>query len=488
MTVRTDFTFNMEVSPRIVTIASPSVEATVQDIHDTITNYEDSVQGGQFPRLILSAGKEDLGGGVTVGITSTLQDAQIQFEGRTSPVESGAVSTNDTTGTLLNAVGGLFVTNAVERGQTVFNNVTGSMATVLVVTDENNLISQVLDGGARTTWLNTDTYSIYPNTQCNVSGGNLVAVDANGDPLSSILQSPNTNVVRTASSSATLANQEQLEASLYFKGVAVDAVNPASVASSDDLAGTLATPCTNDTFGAAVASARNLHDFFLIGTNVISADHSGGQTFTGADALKSITVVTAGADVSNCTFINMILTGTVDGNILVSDAVASNLIGATGIIKETGISGTLTLGNVGNGGVTSLSDVSAISPGATIDAAAAASIVNGDGIRGIYTLTNKTGAEVFNLNFSSGELTIDTTCTTGTINVYGHCTITDNSGAGCTVNDLTDESILSDIHKANYNRRKHDTVANTITIYEADNVTPYKVFDADDALTDITPQ
>ena len=449
MTIRTDFTYNMEVSPRVITVAAPSAEATLQDIHDTIVEYEDSSEGGQYPILILSAGGEDLGGSVSVGQTSTLQNAQLQFEGRTIVTESGAVSTSDTTGSLLNAVGGLFVTNLVSRGDTVFNNTTGSMATILEVTDETNLVSQVLSGGARTTWLNTDTYVIYENVQCTIDGGNLVAVDSVGASISSVLQSPNTNVVRSSSSSATTQNQAQQEAALYFKGVAIDASNPNSVASSTGLAGTLATPCTNDTYGAAVAARndRSLHDFFLIGTNVLSADHSGGQTFTGADALRTITVVTAGADTTYCTFRGMILTGVVDGDILISETIISNLSGTTGIIKESGIAGTLTLGAVGNNGVTSLTDVSAVSPGATIDASVSGSIVNGDGLRGDYTITNKTGAEQFNLAFDSGEIIIDSSCTAGQIHIHGSCVITDNSGAGCTVTDQTVSSKITDIHQ-----------------------------------------
>jgi len=36
----------------------------------------------QYPRLISAAGKEDLGGGVAVGITVTLQNAKVAFESR----------------------------------------------------------------------------------------------------------------------------------------------------------------------------------------------------------------------------------------------------------------------------------------------------------------------------------------------------------------------------------------------------------------------
>ena len=47
---------------------------------------------------------------------------------------------------------------------------------------------------------------------------------------------------------------------------------------------------------------------------------------------------------------------------------------------------------------------------------------------------------------------------------------------------------LTAIYRANFNRRKHDSVLNTITIFDTDGVTPLYVFDVDDALTDITPQ
>lgn len=85
MAIRTDFTYDMESSPRIITVAAPSTEVTIQDLHDTIVSFEDSIEGGQYPRLIQSSGKEDLGGGVLVGVTSTLQNAKLAFEARGGP-------------------------------------------------------------------------------------------------------------------------------------------------------------------------------------------------------------------------------------------------------------------------------------------------------------------------------------------------------------------------------------------------------------------
>jgi hypothetical protein len=47
---------------------------------------------------------------------------------------------------------------------------------------------------------------------------------------------------------------------------------------------------------------------------------------------------------------------------------------------------------------------------------------------------------------------------------------------------------VDDIHKAHFLRRFWDKIAKTITIFEVDKSTPFKVFDADDDLTDIDPQ
>lgn len=113
-------------SPRIVTIPSPLVDISIQDLHDTIRDLEDEPNAMQYPHLIDSAGKEDLGGGVAVGITATLQNARLAFAARGGPGYE----------------------------------------------------------------------------QCTVSGGNLVAVDENGDSINPIEPTAFTQIVIAASSSA----------------------------------------------------------------------------------------------------------------------------------------------------------------------------------------------------------------------------------------------------------------------------------------------
>lgn len=147
MAIRNDVTITWYTSPRILTVASPSVEISVQEIVDTCRFFEDSTPGENYEFLIDAAGKEPLGGIVQVGITATLNNAQIAFEARPGP-----------------------------------------------------------------DW-----------TLCTLAGGNLVAVDENGDELDPRKPTAFVSVDRAASSSATLITSEAPSASVDPAAIA-DAV------------------------------------------------------------------------------------------------------------------------------------------------------------------------------------------------------------------------------------------------------------------------
>lgn len=86
MAVRSDISVDFSVSPRIITVASPSVALLIQDLNDTLRSIERGLAAGmQFSSLLLSAGKNDLGSGALVGITLTLQNAQVAFAARPGP-------------------------------------------------------------------------------------------------------------------------------------------------------------------------------------------------------------------------------------------------------------------------------------------------------------------------------------------------------------------------------------------------------------------
>jgi len=66
-------------------VDAPSTEITIQDLYDTCKWLEATQGGMDDPVLIEAAGKENLGGGVFVGLTATLQNALLAFEGRPGP-------------------------------------------------------------------------------------------------------------------------------------------------------------------------------------------------------------------------------------------------------------------------------------------------------------------------------------------------------------------------------------------------------------------
>lgn len=85
MSIRYDISIDWTSSPRLLTVAAPSTELTIQDLLDTCRMLEDTTPGENYEYLISAAGKEPLGGGVVVGITATLNNVYVAFEARPGP-------------------------------------------------------------------------------------------------------------------------------------------------------------------------------------------------------------------------------------------------------------------------------------------------------------------------------------------------------------------------------------------------------------------
>ena len=85
MTVRSDITIDFTLSPRIITVASPSTTVTIQDLHDTLRNEESRIWNMSFNKVVSSFGKQSLGSGTSVGITMVLQDSKLAFAARAGP-------------------------------------------------------------------------------------------------------------------------------------------------------------------------------------------------------------------------------------------------------------------------------------------------------------------------------------------------------------------------------------------------------------------
>lgn len=110
MAIRSDVTVDFSVSPRIIQVASPSTSIVIQDLHDTLRDIEDNIWNMSYPKLINSFGKQALGGGSLVGITSELQNAKLAFEARPGPsyilctVSGGNLVAKDSSGVSMNPI------------------------------------------------------------------------------------------------------------------------------------------------------------------------------------------------------------------------------------------------------------------------------------------------------------------------------------------------------------------------------------------------
>jgi len=268
-------TVNWALSPRIIKIPAPLTEATIFDLQDTLLDLEDDEVGIAFPFLRKTSGGENLGSGVTVGWTMQLQNAQIQFESRTTALCSGVATANDPTGTILTNSAAQFVTDGIYRGCTMFNATTGAMASIVLVISDTQLQIEPLSGGSRATWEIGDTYLVYPNVQCGVTGGNLVAVDENGDAISPIMQSPNVQILLTSSSSATNQNSLSIEHSSFNggQGVSLDQLN--GYTGTDGLQGSTMFPSKTIAEAKSIVAKRGLPNaIFVVGAITVGATES----------------------------------------------------------------------------------------------------------------------------------------------------------------------------------------------------------------------
>lgn len=354
MAYRNDITVDWSQSPRIIQVASPSTDVTMQDLYDTLRILE----VGQIdePFIINGAGKEPLGGGVLVGLTLTLQNALLEFEARPGP-----------------------------------------------------------------------SYTL-----CTVGGGNLVAIDANGDPVASpINPTAFVSIVQANSSSATLQELKAIEFSSFNGGVTVDIGNTTGRAASgtDFPAGTEQQPCDNLLDLSIIAEDRGLNKIYVKGDLILDNTHNWiGHEFIGESALKSTINVLPEAQVINCEFYEATITGTLDGNSQVDRSIISGLNYVEGFIHKCAIGPQVI--SLGTGTVANIFACYSTVPGTAtpeID-------MNGTGIlalrdyNGGMLLKNYNGNDSHSVDLSSGQIKLDSTITSGTFVFRGIGKLIDTSG------------------------------------------------------------
>jgi hypothetical protein len=192
------------LSPRLITVESPAVTITLQTLVNLIRDWEELPWNLTYLALLTASGKQDLGSGVRVGITSQLNNAQLTFEARPAHISDGTCTTGDARGRLLTDAAANFVADGVAPGATVVNLVDLSVMTVLKVVDATHLLGTGLQDGTDNQWDGGDTYKAWNAISCSVTGGNLTAVDELGVSMDPIVHTAFTHVSRESSTSASM--------------------------------------------------------------------------------------------------------------------------------------------------------------------------------------------------------------------------------------------------------------------------------------------
>ena len=480
MTTRNDVDVEFFSSPRVAEVRAPSTEIIMQDLVDTMRIQEETFRGMSFDKLINASGKEDLGGGVKVGITVAMQNLLLAFAGRTTPAESGTV-TSSLAPTVANQqrfedTAADFITAGVQRGSLLINFTDQSVADVVEVESATVLRTKTLVEGIGNTYDVADVYKVWNIVQVSATGGNLVAVDEVQSVIAAILPTAFTQVVLTSSASATLQEQADIQFSSY-NGYAY--VDPSSANSSPSLAfpsGTRRQPAETLSQALTIANDVGLQRIFL-GPGVFSVPIGpdfGGKIFEGeSTGLTDLTVPSA-ATVDDCKYERMTIDGTLDGESQINQCEIGTLAYVNGIIFESGLTGVITLGGTAQA---SLIDCFSLVAGAAtpeIDMGVSGQSLVMRGYKGGIEISNKTGSDMVSIDMDSGQINVNDTVTTGDIYLRGTAKWTNRdtyAGGANVVDELVDGKELSIMRKIMRNKMVTDPVTGIMTIFDDDGTT-----------------
>ncbi len=270
-------------------------------------------------------------------------------------------------------------------------------------------------------------------TQCKLSGGNLVAIDENGNSMNPINPTAFVNIDRTSSSSGTLQEQEALQYSSYQNAVWIDATSSRTGISFPN--GTREYPVSNVQDAVLIGVDKGFNELRFIGDYTLGAgDDVTGFTLVGQNPTRTFLTLGDDAIISNVEIRECTLAGTLDGQATVRECVLWDINYFSGYIHHSVLTNsTIVLGN----GATALflhcySGVAGDDT-PTIDLGGSGQSLGLRNYNGGIKLINRTGTDGISLDINSGQVIIDSTCTAGDIHTRGVFKFTDNSGIGCSV-------------------------------------------------------
>ena len=239
------------------------------------------------------------------------------------------------------------------------------------------------------------------------------------------------NVGVRSSNSAGLVTSAAIEFGEYGGGVTIDQ----TLTTEGTLypLGTQRMPVGNINDALLIASSRGFTRVFIIGDLTLSGgDFSQGVVFHGQSEILTHCVLEDLANVDNCEFQNMTISGILDNNNIIRKCEIEEIESYDGLIIGCGLNGGITMGGFAQTSVVGCySNVAGTStPYIDIGSGSALAV---RGWEGGLELRNKTGTDAVSLDLDSGQINVMPTCTAGTITIRGVGNVTDNSSAGCNV-------------------------------------------------------
>ena len=218
--------------------------------------------------------------------------------------------------------------------------------------------------------------------------------------------------------------------------------------------GTPFNPSDNLDDAVLIIAAQKLpHTLYIIGDLVITAAVPSLKyfTFIGQGMDRTTIDINAVADVENCTYYDVHILGTLDGNSRLEGCLITDLTYLKGFVEQCVLSsGTIVLGG---GETLQFLDCWSGEPGvgtSVIDMGGSGQALSLRNYNGGIKLINKTGTDKVSIDLASGQIILDNTVSEGIVVARGDGKLVDTSGDhiltgtwnGCTIVNETSSALL----------------------------------------------
>jgi len=238
-------------------------------------------------------------------------------------------------------------------------------------------------------------------------------------------------------------DQSILVFSTFNSGIYWDAVSGKTSITDSNTDGNEANPLKNLADVQTQAVAKGFKTIYVVDDVTLGAtDNVNTYTLIGINSLQTKLTSVSGATTGDTEFKDLELVDDLSGALYIQDC---HLNGVTGIgctTAESAIKNCILDEGIiqirgDNTRKIHILNCASSGAGVILDINGSTGNIHIHHYLGLLKITNMTNSNLINFDSPGGELTIDSTCTAGTVNIKGTTTPVDNSGAGCTVNDKT---------------------------------------------------